>query len=391
MRDVFIVEAVRSPLGKRGGSLSTLHPADLLGGVMQAAVARSGIDASEVGQIVAGCVSQVGEQSFNVARTAWLSAGLPLEVASTTIDSQCGSSQQATTLAAGLVGSGLEDVVLSCGVESMSRIPLGANFADKKLGRPVPKSYLDRYAFKSQFQGAEMIAKEYGIARADTDAFGLRSQRNAARAWDEKRFDREVVPFDAPLLDADGKPSGETVHVTRDEGLRETSLEKLGALKAVMEDGLHTAGTSSQVTDGAAAVLLASEDAVKRHGLRPRARIVYTTLVGVDPVTMLKGPIPATRKVLAKTGVAIDAIDVYEVNEAFASVVLAWQKECGPVLERVNPNGGAIALGHPTGATGDRLLTTALHELERTGGRYGLVSMCCGGGLGTGTLIERLA
>jgi acetyl-CoA C-acetyltransferase len=289
------------------------------------------------------------------------------------------------------VGSGLEDVVLSCGVESMSRIPLGANFADKKLGRPVPRSYLERYAFKSQFQGAEMIAKEYGITRADTDAFGLRSQQNAARAWDEKRFEREVVPFDAPLLDADGKPSGETVHVTRDEGLRETSLEKLGTLKAVMEDGLHTAGTSSQVTDGAAAVLLASEDAVKRHGLRPRARIVYTTLVGVDPVTMLKGPIPATRKVLAKTGVAMEAIDVYEVNEAFASVVLAWQKECSPVLERVNPNGGAIALGHPTGATGDRLLTTALHELERTGGRYGLISMCCGGGLGTGTLIERLA
>jgi acetyl-CoA C-acetyltransferase len=391
MRDVFIVEAVRSPLGKRGGSLSTLHPADLLGGVMQAAVARSGVDASEVGQIVAGCVSQVGEQSFNVARTAWLAAGLPLEVASTTVDSQCGSSQQATTLAAGLVGSGLEDVVLSCGVESMSRIPLGANFADKKLGRPVPRSYLERYAFKSQFQGAEMIAKEYGITRADTDAFGLRSQQNAARAWDEKRFEREVVPFDAPLLDADGKPSGETVHVTRDEGLRETSLEKLGTLKAVMEDGLHTAGTSSQVTDGAAAVLLASEDAVKRHGLRPRARNVYTTLVGVDPVTMLKGPSPATRKVLAKTGVAMEAIDVYEVNEAFASVVLAWQKECSPVLERVNPNGGAIALGHPTGATGDRLLTTALHELERTGGRYGLISMCCGGGLGTGTLIERLA
>jgi acetyl-CoA C-acetyltransferase len=391
MRDVFIVEAVRSPLGKRGGSLSTLHPADLLGGVMQAAVARSGIDASEVGQIVAGCVSQVGEQSFNVARTAWLAAGLPLEVASTTVDSQCGSSQQATTLATGLVGSGLEDVVLSCGVESMSRIPLGANFGDKKLGRPVPKSYFDRYAFKSQFQGAEMIAQEYGITRADTDGFGLRSQQNAARAWDEKRFEREVVPFDAPVLDADGKPSGETVHVTRDEGLRETSLEKLGTLKAVMEDGLHTAGTSSQVTDGAAAVLLASEDAVKRHGLRPRARIVYTTLVGVDPVTMLKGPIPATRKVLAKTGVAMDAIDVYEVNEAFASVVLAWQKECSPVLERVNPNGGAIALGHPTGATGDRLLTTALHELERTRGRYGLISMCCGGGLGTGTLIERLA
>jgi acetyl-CoA C-acetyltransferase len=390
MRDVFIVEAVRSPLGKRGGSLATMHPADLLGAVMKAAVTRAGIDAKQVGQIVAGCVSQVGEQSFNVGRTAWLSAGLPIEVASTTVDSQCGSSQQATTLAAGLVGSGLEDVVLTGGVESMSRIPLGANFADKKLGRPVPKSYLDRFAFKSQFEGAEMIAKEYGITRADTDGFGLRSQQNAARAWGEKRFEREVVPIAAPVLDAEGKPTGETVTVARDEGLRETSLEKLGGLKAVMEGGLHTAGTSSQVTDGAAAVLLASEEAVRRHGLRPRARIVYSTLVGVDPVTMLKGPIPATRKVLAQTGLAIDQIDVFEVNEAFASVVLAWQKECGPPAERVNPNGGAIALGHPTGATGDRLLTTALHELERSGGRRALISMCCGGGLGTGTLIERV-
>jgi acetyl-CoA C-acetyltransferase len=390
MRDVFIVAAVRSPLGKRGGSFAGVHPADLLGAVLTAAVARAGVDAKEVGQIVGGCVSQVGEQAFNVARTAWLSAGLPLEVASTTVDSQCGSSQQATTLAAGLVGSGLEDVVLSCGVESMSRIPLGANFADKKLGRPVPKSYLDRFAFKSQFEGAEMIAKEYGITRADTDAFGLRSQQNAARAWREKRFEREVVPIAAPVVDAEGKPTGESVMVTRDEGLRETSLEKLGALKPVMEGGIHTAGTSSQVTDGAAAVLLASEEAVKRHGLRPRARIVYGTLVGVDPVTMLKGPIPATRKVLAKTGLTMDAIDVFEVNEAFASVVLAWQKECGPAAERVNPNGGAIALGHPTGATGDRLLTTALHELERTGGRRALISMCCGGGLGTGTLIERV-
>ena len=390
MRDVFIVEAVRSPLGRRGGSLASVHPADLLGAVMQAAVARAGIDAKEVGQIIAGCVSQVGEQSFNVGRTAWLSAGLPLEVASTTVDSQCGSSQQAATLAAGLVGSGLEDVVLSCGVESMSRIPLGANFADKKLGRPVPRSYLDRFAFKSQFQGAEMIAVEYGITRADTDGFGLRSQQNAARAWGEKRFEREVIPVAAPVLDAEGKPTGETIRVTRDEGLRETSLEKLGALKAVVEGGLHTAGTSSQVTDGAAALLLASEEACRRHGLRPRARIVYSTLVGVDPVTMLKGPIPATRKVLAKTGLTIDQIDVFEVNEAFASVVLAWQKECGAAPERVNPNGGAIALGHPTGATGDRLLTTALHELERTGAKRALVSMCCGGGLGTGTLIERV-
>jgi acetyl-CoA C-acetyltransferase len=390
MREVFIVEAVRSPLGKRGGSLASVHPADLLGAVMKAALARAGIDPMQVGQVVTGCVSQVGEQSFNVGRTAWLSAGLPIEVAATTVDSQCGSSQQATTLAAGLVGSGLEDVVLTGGVESMSRIPLGANFADKTLGRPVTKSYLDRFAFKSQFEGAELIAKEYGITRADTDAFGLRSQQNAARAWGEKRFEREVVPIAAPVVDAEGKPTGETVTVTRDEGLRETSLEKLATLKAVMEGGLHTAGTSSQVTDGAAAVLLASEDAVKRLGLRARARIVYTTLVGVDPVTMLKGPIPATRKVLAKTGLSIDQVDVFEVNEAFASVVLAWQKECGPAPERVNPNGGAIALGHPTGATGDRLLTTALHELERTGQRRALIAMCCGGGLGTGTLIERV-
>jgi acetyl-CoA C-acetyltransferase len=390
MRDVYIVEAVRTPLGKRGGGLSTVHAADLLGTVQRAAVERTGIDAGEIGQVVAGCVSQVGEQSFNVARTAWLSAGLPLEVASTTVDSQCGSSQQATTLATGLVGSGLEDIVLSCGVESMSRIPLGANFADKKLGRPVPKSYFEHYAFKSQFQGAELIAKEYGITRDDTDRFGLRSQQLARVAWDEGRYQREVIPVQAPVLDAEGKPSGDTVTVSRDEGLRDTSLEKLAKLNAVMEDGVHTAGTSSQITDGAAAVLLASEAGVQRLGLKPRARIVHSTLVGVDPVTMLKGPIPATRKLLERTGLGIDDMDVYEVNEAFASVVLAWQKESGPIEKRVNPNGGAIALGHPTGATGDRLITTALHELERTGGRYGLITMCCGGGLGTGTIIERL-
>ena len=388
MRTVYVVEAVRTPLGKRGGGLATVHPADLLGAAQKAAIERAKLDAAVVDQVVSGCVSQVGEQSFNVARTAWLSAGLPLEVAATTIDSQCGSSQQASTLAAGLVASGLEDVVLTCGVESMSRIPLGANF--QHFGRPVPKTYFPRYAFNSQFQGAELIAQEYGITRADTDAFGLRSQELAARAWAEGRFDREVLPIDAPVVDAEGKPTGETVRVARDEGLRATSLEKLGSLKAVVEGGLHTAGTSSQVTDGASAVLLASGDAVKRLNLRPRARVVYTTIVGVDPVTMLKGPIPATRKLLAKTGLAIGDMDVYEVNEAFASVVLAWQKECGPRADRVNPNGGAIALGHPTGATGDRLLTTALHELERTNGKYALISMCCGGGLGTGTIIERV-
>ena len=390
MTDVFIVEATRSPLGRRNGGLSSVHATDLLGAVQRAAVERSGIDPAAVGQVIGGCVSQVGEQSFNVARTAWLAAGLPLEVASTTVDSQCGSSQQASTFGTGLVGSGLEEVVLSCGVEMMSRVPLGANFSDKKLGRPVSKSYLDRYAFKSQFQGAEIIAEEFGITRDDTDGFGLRSQQLAAKAWRSGHFDAEVVPIVAPVVDEDGKPTGETLTVSRDEGLRETSLEKLGSLKVVVSGGIHTAGTASQITDGASAVILASEDAVKRHGLTPRARIVDTTIVGVDPITMLKGPIPVTQKLLAKTGLAIDDMDVYEVNEAFASVVLAWQKAVEAVPDRVNPNGGAIALGHPTGATGDRLIATALHELERTGGRYGLIAMCCGGGLGTGTIIERV-
>src|SRR6185369_5178274 len=246
------------------------------------------------------------------------------------------------------------------------------------------------YAFASQFQGAEMIAKEYGITREDADRFGLRSQTLAIQAWEEGRFSREVVPIKAPVLDENGSPTGETRMVAKDEGLRQTSLEKLAALNAVEPGGIHTAGTSSQVSDGAAAVLLASPQRAKALGLTPRARIVTTTLVGVDPVTMLKGPIPATRKVLKQTGLSIDDMDEFEVNEAFASVVLAWMKEIGPNPERVNPNGGAIALGHPTGCTGARLITTALHELERTGGRYGLISMCCGGGLGTGTIIERL-
>jgi acetyl-CoA C-acetyltransferase len=390
MPEVYIVEAARSPLGKRRGGLSTLHAVDLLAAIQKAAVDRSGLDPKAIGGAIGGCVSQVGEQAYNVTRTAWLSAGLPIEVPAMTVDSQCGSSQQASTLAAGLIGSGLEDLVLACGVETMSRLPLGANFSDKKLGRPLPPSYFARFAYASQFEGAEMIAKEYGITRAQCDAFGLRSQQRAAAAWKGGHFEREVVPLEAPVVDAEGKPTGENLRVARDEGLRETSLEKLATLDAVVEGGVHTAGTSSQITDGAAAVLFASEAALKDHGLSPRARVVYTTLVGVDPVTMLKGPIPATRRLLAKTGLEIHDIDVFEVNEAFASVVLAWQKELQPPEERVNPNGGAIALGHPTGATGARLITTALHELERSGGRRALISMCCGGGLGTGTLIERV-
>jgi acetyl-CoA C-acetyltransferase len=387
MREVYIIEAVRTPIGRRSGGLSTVHPADLLGSVQKAAVDRSGIDPRQVGQIIGGCVSQVAEQSFNIARTAWLSQGLPLEVPSTTIDSQCGSSQQATTLGTGLVAGGLEDVVLACGLEMMTRVPLGRNMQG---GSPVPPSYGSKYAFKTQFQGAEMIAGEFGIKREDTDRFGLRSQQLANQAWSEKRFEREVIPIEAPVVGEDGKPTGEKQWIRRDEGLRQTSLEKLAQLQPVVEGGIHTAGTSSQVSDGASAVLLASENAVKSLGVRPRARIVTTTLVGVDPVTMLKGPIPATEKVLKASGLRIEQMDVCEVNEAFASVVLAWMKACGPREATVNPNGGAIAIGHPTGCTGARLITTALHELERTGARYGLIAMCCGGGLGTGTIIERV-
>jgi acetyl-CoA C-acetyltransferase len=386
MEDVLIVGAVRSPIGRRRGGLAGLHPVDLLGAVQRAAVERTGVDPGAIGQIVGGCVSQVAQQSFNVARTAWLAAGFPEEVPASTIDSQCGSSQQATTLAAGLIGAGIEDLVLACGVEMMSVVPLGAS---NKGGAPLSKRYFDHYAFASQFQGAEMIAKEFGITREDTDRFGLRSQDLAKAAWAAGHFEREIVPVTAPVLDDEGKPTGETRVVGRDEGLRDTSLEKLAALKPVEADGVHTAGTSSQVSDGAAAVLLASPKRAAELGLTPRARIIATTLVGVDPVTMLKGPIPATQKVLDQSGLGIGDIDVFEVNEAFASVVLAWERSHRPDPARVNPNGGAIALGHPTGCTGARLLTTALHELERTAGRRALVSMCCGGGLGTGTIIER--
>ncbi len=386
MREVVIVEAVRSPIGRRKGGFAGMPAADLLGAVQKACIERSGIDPAKVGQVVGGCVSQVSEQSFNIARLAWLTAGLPLEVAGTTVDSQCGSSQQAASVAAALIGSGIEDVVMACGVETMTRVPLGSNM---KPAFPITAQYRQHSQPTSQFQGAEMISREYGLTREDTDRFGLRSQQRAQAAWAAGHYDREVVALTTPVVDAEGKPTGETRVVARDEGLRETSLEKLAELKAVEANGIHTAGTSSQVSDGAVALLLASPEKAKELGLRPRARILATTLVGVDPVTMLKGPIPASRKVLEQTGLTIDQIDVFEVNEAFAAVVLCWEKELRPNPERVNPNGGAIALGHPTGCTGSRLITTALHELERTGGRRALIAMCCGGGLGTGTIIER--
>jgi acetyl-CoA C-acetyltransferase len=391
MADVVIVEAVRTPIGRRNGGLSTVHPADLLGTVLSEVVGRSGIDPTEVEQVVGGCVSQVGEQSFNVTRTAWLSAGLPLGTAATTVDTQCGSSQQATNVATSLVGSGVVDVAVACGVELMSRVPIGSNSSKKLgLGVPIPKTYFPRYEFTSQFEGAERIADKWGITRSDTDEFGLLSQQRAARAWAEGRFDTQVVPVDAPDADDEGKPTGTTHHVARDEGLRDTSIEALAGLKPVARpDGVHTAGSSSQISDGAAALLMMTAAKAAELGLRPRARIVDTCLVGVDPILMLTGPIDATQRLLARTGMSLADMDLVEINEAFASVVLAWQRELGADLDRTNPNGGAIALGHPLGATGAFLMTKAVHELERTDGTTGLITMCCGGGLGTGTIIER--
>jgi acetyl-CoA C-acetyltransferase len=391
MADVVIVEAVRTPIGRRNGGLSTVHPADLLGSALSEVVGRSGIDPAEVEQVVGGCVSQVGEQSFNVTRTAWLSAGLPLGTAATTVDTQCGSSQQATNVATSLVGSGVVDVAVACGVELMSRVPIGSNSSKQLgLGVPIPKTYFPRYEFTSQFEGAERIADKWGVTRSDTDEFGLLSQQRAGRAWAEGRFDTQVVPVDAPDVDEEGKPTGTTHHVARDEGLRDTSLEALAGLKPVARpDGVHTAGSSSQISDGAAAILMMTADRAAELGLRARARIVDTCLVGVDPILMLTGPIDATQRLMARTGMALSDIDLVEINEAFASVVLAWQRELGADLDRTNPNGGAIALGHPLGATGAFLMTKAVHELERTDGTTALITMCCGGGLGTGTIIER--
>ena len=388
-----IIDAVRTPIGKRNGGLSTMHPAEVLSHVQRAIIDRTGVDATEVEQVVGGCVSQVGEQAFNIARTAWLAAGLPLSTAATTVDTQCGSSQQATNLVSSLVGSGVIDLGIACGVEAMSRVPIGSS-GNKALGLgiPIPRTYFDQYEMTSQFEGAERIADKWGITREDTDAFGFASQQRAAQAWAEDRYAGQYIEIEAPDLDEEGKPTGTTHTVNRDEGLRETTLEKLATLKPVArENGVHTAGNSSQISDGAAAVMITSEEKAGALDLTPRARIVDTCLVGTDPVLMLTGPMDATKRLLDRTGLSIDDIDVFEINEAFASVVLAWAKEVGADLDKTNPNGGAIALGHPLGGTGAFLMTKAVHELERTGGRYGLISMCCGGGLGTGTIIERLS
>ena len=391
MAQPVIIEAVRTPIGKRNGWLSGLRAVDLLAAAQVEVVKRSGIDPATVEQVVGGCVTQAGEQGFNVTRMAWLLSGLPYDVAATTIDCQCGSSQQANHMANNLIAAGAADAAIGCGVETMSRIPLGANASAPGVGRALPEDL--PYDMPSQFEAAERIAQKYGLSREDVDAFGLASQEKAARAVAEDRFAREIVAVEAPIVGEEGprgEHSGEKIVVSKDQGPRDTTLEGLAKLKPVLPEGIHTAGTSSQISDGAAAVLWMSEDRAKADGLRPRARIVAQVLAGSDPDSHLDGPIVATKRVLDKAGMTIGDIDLFEVNEAFASIVLSWAKVHEVDPDKVNVNGGAIALGHPVGATGSRLITTILHELERTDSPYGLVSMCCGGALATGTIIERL-
>jgi acetyl-CoA C-acetyltransferase len=395
MRDVVIVAAGRSPIGKKNGALSAAAPTELLGQVMMEVLRRADVAPAAVGQVVGGCINKVGAQAMNVTRTAWLTGGGPAEVPCSTVDSQCGSSQYAVNLAASLIASGAEDVVLACGVENMSLLPIGSDAvagAQAGFGKPITRKYRERFEFTSQFEGAERIATKYGITRNDTDRFGLESQLRAARAIGEGRFDAQLVPVQVPAPNSDPKQrSSEMQTVARDEVPRKTSMEALAGLKPVARpDGIHTAGSSSQVADGAAALLLMNEAKARELGLKPRARVIDTSLAGCDPVLMLEGPIPATRKLLSRNGLRISDIDVIEINEAFASVVLSWARTLEPDMERVNPNGGAIALGHPLGATGCGLVTKALYELERSNTHRALITMCCGGGLGTGTLIERI-
>jgi acetyl-CoA C-acetyltransferase len=382
MGSAVIVGAVRSPVGKRGGTLAGVHPAELLGGVQTALLDRAGLAPAEVEQVIGGCVTQAGEQSNNITRTAWLHAGLPPQAGGLTLDAQCGSAQQAAHLVAGLIAADAIGVGIACGVEAMSRIPLRAAVGTD-IGSPRPAGWdID---LPSQYAGAERIAVRRGLTREQTDAWGLRSQELARDAWTQGRFDREVVPVKAPVLQA-----GETHVVDRDEGLRETSLAALARLTPVIEGGLHTAGTSSQISDGAAAVLLAAADRARALGLRPRARIVAQCLTGAETYYHLDGPVQATERVLARSGMTIGDIDLFEVNEAFASVVLSWLSVHRPDPDRVNVNGGAIALGHPVGSTGARLVTTALHELERRDATTALITMCAGGAMSTATIIEHL-
>lgn len=392
MEDVVIVDAVRSAIGKKNGSLGLVHPTDTLGPIMMKLLERNNVSSDQVDQVIGGCINKLAAQGMNVTRTAWLSHGGAQETPCITIDSQCGSSQEALHIATSTLRAGMADCVIACGVENMSRLPIGSDAMGLKpeMGKPVSRTYFEHYDFISQFEGAERMAEKYQVTREDTDAFGLQSQERAKAAVAGGHFDSQIIPLEVPVFDDEGKRTEESFVFQKDEILRDTSLEALAGLKSVArEDGVHTAGTSSQIADGAAAVLLMTASKAKELGVKPLARVVDAQLVGCDPVLMLEGPIPATEKMLAKTGLNISDIDVFEVNEAFASVVLSWAKTVGADMEKVNPNGGAIALGHPLGATGCFLTTKAVHELQRTDGEYALITMCCGGGLGTGTIIQK--
>ena len=392
MREAVIVDAIRTPIARGKmirGELSGIHAAHLLRKVQTAVCERSGLPTSEVEQIIGGCVTQAGEQSNNIVRHAWLSEGDDYTCGATTIDTQCGSGQQANHLINALVKGDSIDIGIACGVEVMSHVGLGANVINGPGYHQPPNWPWD--TAPDQFTMAERIAKNRGISRADVDAFALDSQRKAKAARDAGRFKQEILPIEAPVLGEDGQPTGETLHVDQDQGIRDSSAEGLAALKPILEDGIHTAGNSSQISDGAAAVLYMSKEKAEALGLKPRARVLFDVLVGTDPYYLLDGPIDATNRIEKKSGMSIrDDIDLYEVNEAFAAVVLSWAGVKDIDMSKVNVNGGAIALGHPVGATGSRLVVTALHELERQGLGNAFISMCCGAAVGTGTIIERL-
>lgn len=382
-----IVDAVRTAQGKRNGVLAGMHPAVLLGMTQSEVITRAGIDPEIVDQVIGGCVTQAGEQSNNMVRRAWMYAGLPNATSSTVIDAQCSSAQQSTHLVHAMIGAGMIKAGIACGIESMSRIPLGAN-VPPGTGDPRPDDW--SIDLPNQFEGADRIVRDRGFSRAEVDAFGLWSQEKARAARDEGHFAREIFAIKAPVLDADGQLTGETLVVDSDQGIRDTSLERLAQLDPVLPGGTHTAGTSSQISDGASALLLMDSDLAASLGLTPRARIVASCLVGADPYYHLDGPVQATEKLLKDTGMSIADIDICEVNEAFAGVVMSWAKVHKVPEEKINVNGGAIALGHPVGSTGTRLLTTALHELERRDASTALISMCAGGAQASGTIIERI-
>jgi acetyl-CoA acyltransferase len=397
MAEAVIVDAIRTPMGKRNGKLSGFHPADLAGEVLKALSDRNDLDPALVEDVIMGCVMQVGAQAGNIGRNAVLASGWPESVPATTVDRQCGSSQQSAHFAAQGVMAGAYDVVVAAGVEVMSMVPMGSSFMTPNTGMPFGPGmglrYADRGGLVPQGTSAEMIAEKWNLSREDLDAYGARSQQFAATAREEGRFEREILPVRAMPIDKETGKLIETDELfSQDEGIRpDTTVETLANLKpAFKADGVVTAGNSSQITDGASAVLIMSEDKANELGMTPRARFHSFSLAGVDPIFMLTGPIPATHKVLERSGLSMDDIDLVEINEAFASVVLAWETELHPDMDKVNVNGGAIALGHPLGCSGARLMTTLLHELERTGGRYGLQTMCEGGGLANATIIERL-